>query len=1116
MNLILARRLCLFTRHLWLLFFAVPLGAQFNADDPFAGSQRLAASDEILIAVGENSTGLLHLRLFDPVPVGSSDFHLELLGSLTLEGLKVAPSQGVLRDSGAVDLAMLDLNGDGYDQMLVFFEGEDREPILQRPVYDSATGEFSPGERWYLTDLGFPKLYEKESVRNFTELRLQPAQLGTDRNSEFLIAYWAEGGDVQLIAAEFNEADELVVLGAIADVNMTIEPSLASSASDSARFDIAVGSLDGVYGDEIILAHVKQNYNPEPGETYRRVAARVYSFDKGAAQPFQFRAEAEEPAWDQTSSSFNQVFRLSVEAGDFNGDGIDSIVMASLIGLRNAGNQMRYTINFYTPDAGLTGFSREFEFPPIIESASGNTIWQLDLAVADINYDDIDDIAVLTRRLARLYTRVNESGEFLPGLRNLPTHNSFSTGEIPYVPMASGIIATDFDGDSDREFYGELMGFSLEGSGPSDDRTWRVGVGDYHEHFPKARNAPVPSLAITSGDINKGSLRMGRPTLYRRTEMGQPVMILNAPPTHFDVINGVPYDLNGCLTGDCGSYASYTLQTELIQEVSTEVGADWAISAGLSREDEGGLDTPIWRARTRVKRSLDGRYGAGFSQVRNSSTTIRETREFIARGDDLIYASVADVDILEYPVFRGDEFLGNVVSVVPRSPRMVVFNSKSPRAADYMTPHEPGNLLSYRSRNQFNNNPWVRSAVSSFSGFSWEMQSSGSSQWTLELSEFEQSSLSRSSEWSISARAEIESSASIGLEITEFVTGSMGVTVAGYLQGDYEGSKLSTHSTTVSVDHTILVNFGTVDTGILGDTTYEVTPYLYWSENGALVLDYAVDPVLGDGFVGWWQEKYGDKPDLAFTLPWRNDDARGLAISADQQQRTRNITVSPARPRAGDTVDLLARIHNYSLAPQNSPAAIVRFYLDNRDGRPLQLLQNSQGNSELLMGGIGPRESVTIALTGWRVPWHIDPSARIYVTIDEDNLIDEIHKDNNTGWALLGATGSSVWPDASVFGDGTIQSPWFGLLNQSAFPEIVHESMGQLHVPDGASEESLHVLDRNLRKWLWTRRDTWPYVFVHDSSQQSGRWLLHITETVAPDRWFYDFNAGSFVHESSL
>jgi hypothetical protein len=314
----------------------------------------------------------------------------------------------------------------------------------------------------------------------------------------------------------------------------------------------------------------------------------------------------------------------------------------------------------------------------------------------------------------------------------------------------------------------------------------------------------------------------------------------------------------------------------------------------------------------------------------------------------------------------------------------------------------------------------------------------------------------------------------------------------------------------------LLVNFGTIDGGILGATTYEVTPYLYWSSNGALVLDYAVDPVLGDGFVGWWQQQYATAPDLAFTLPWRNDIARGLNVAAEQLQRTRNITVSPARPRAGDTVDLLARIHNYSLAPGNSPAFIVRFYLDNRDGQQPRLLRNANGNADLLVGGLPPRGEVTVALTGWTVPWNVDPSARIYVVIDEDNRISEIHENNNTGWALLEASGSSIWSDASNFGDGTIRSPWFGTLDQSTFPKITHESMGTLTVPEGVSEDSLHLHDDSLRHWLWTQRDTWPYLFVHDRSPAGGRWLLHVTDTVAPDRWFYDFAGNTFIHESTL
>jgi hypothetical protein len=1101
-------------RRLSRLFLSVLAGAgsclaQFNADDPFAGNYRMAASDEVLVAVADSQSGELKLRLLDVDPAGSVGRDYQLLASLSLPGMKIAQGTAVEREAPAVDLAMLDLDGDGHDDMLVFFEGADRQPILQRPRYDAATGEFSAGDRYMLSDHGFPLLYQEKSNRTFTEMRVVAAQLDSDPESEFLLAYWGgDDGEVRVIAAEIDASGDLVVLGTIADVSMQSDIDFDSSAaSDSARFDIAAGSLDADYGDEIILAYVWQDFAKASG-VYRKVFARVYDFVPGEEESIRFRTEIEEPDWSGTSRTFDQVFRLAVAAGDFNNDGLDEIAMASSIGSRSGGVTNNFDIGFYTLNPEMTGLVALQQRPHFIESTLSNTLYPLDLAVGDYNYDNVDDIGWLGRQGARILTRWRDGAP----IEGKPSSIGFSAtnGNSDYVNIASGIAVTDLDADTDADLQGEVV--SIAAVENSSTREWEVRVGNWKELFPPDNDPP--SVALVSGDLDADSLQLGKPRIYRRTDLGQPVMILNAPPTHFDILNGVVFDVNNCLSGDCGTYASYTLQNELIQEVSTEVRADWAISAGVSVEVEGGVSVPFVKAKARVKASLDGKYGQGFSRVRNAGRTIRETREFVARGDDLIYASVADYDILEYPVYRAGEFLGTIASVVPKNPRMVIFNSKSPRAADYVTPHEPGNILSYRPQVKMGDNPLVTRPVSSFTGFSWEMQPQGTSSWTLELSQYAQNQLTQSTEMSISARVEVERSVEAEVPLAKFVTGSLGVTVGGYIQGDYSKSRISTHKTTVSVDHTVLVNFGNVDTGILGDTTYEVTPYLYWGRNGALVLDYAVDPVLGDGYEGWWQQQYGHAPDLAFTLPWRHDIARGSNISADQAQRTRNIVVNPARPRAGDTVDIYARVHNYSLDPDGSPPASLRFFLDNRDGRGLVPMANSAGRTELTVPGLAPRASLILGLSGWKVPWVVNPNARVYAIIDQDNLVAEIHEDNNTGWALLNASGGNVWPDASVFEDNWIRSPWLGWMNQRDFPRVLHANMGDIHVPEGTQPESFFYYDYAFGKWFWTAPSVWPYVLQYRNG--GSRWLYYYQDTATPNRFYHDPATGSILQEAGL
>ncbi|NIR73216.1 T9SS type A sorting domain-containing protein, partial [candidate division KSB1 bacterium] len=130
-------------------------------------------------------------------------------------------------------------------------------------------------------------------------------------------------------------------------------------------------------------------------------------------------------------------------------------------------------------------------------------------------------------------------------------------------------------------------------------------------------------------------------------------------------------------------------------------------------------------------------------------------------------------------------------------------------------------------------------------------------------------------------------------------------------------------------------------------------------------------------------------------LPWKYDEEKGIGSTDPEVQReeTRDILFDPLNPQQGETVDILARVHNFSLKDHFATFS-VRFYL----GAP-----RSGGG---LIGSvdipqINARDRRVARLEDWQVPQNVSGNSKIYVVIDEENSVDEVHENNNIAWNLL-------------------------------------------------------------------------------------------------------------------
>jgi hypothetical protein len=179
-------------------------------------------------------------------------------------------------------------------------------------------------------------------------------------------------------------------------------------------------------------------------------------------------------------------------------------------------------------------------------------------------------------------------------------------------------------------------------------------------------------------------------------------------------------------------------------------------------------------------------------------------------------------------------------------------------------------------------------------------------------------------------------------------------------------------------------------------------------KNGALVLDYYAEPAGP-----WWSNHYAGV-DPAFILPWRFDPEKYRVDDNEERYQTKEIVFIPNTPSPGDTVLIIARVHNFGLNPISDTVKVSFYFGDPYTGGHI-LYDKNTGDSVFfacdidgLVTGIGSRGAAAAQMV-WSVPADesIAECQLIYALIDPfDEISPEIHDNgdafsNNKGWKLL-------------------------------------------------------------------------------------------------------------------
>lgn len=932
------------------------------------------------------------------------------------------------------------------------------------PFTDVATGKFLHGARegvvsvWGPGPSGITMAFPRFDTSAMAWTEMTEYQITGDIQADRIHVRTLDVDGDQLdecVVAYLNTEDSLHV--ELYNVDSALQPTFmggfcdfqAMTASDQkVRIAIATGDFNGDGTEELAVLR-----NLGPSGYYVDLELRIYAFGSGTW--------ALKSTYANFEVGFNlplQHFEMTLVPGHFmDGPGQQLALVASLF----------HGSSFRKVQVGVVSISSD------LQTITGGSYFtssfttegvELGADAANLYGDERDELVVVAGKNAFLMHMTTGDSLYVRPAQPLD-YDGFAYGDNGTHPvMHDHIRLTDVDQDGHIDLVSVYDALS-SGNGGFDVRVHAIdslngftlkGRLQYDEDEP-INNTDPPQYAfrpysVAVGNFSGLNYTIGEPTHHVSAALVNPIVILNAPPVHFDMLDSTPYDLNSCFNGgDCDFGATYRKSSTTSIEVSTTVRSDWAISSGYSVS--GSVEVGVEPMGIGVAVSVDYErhlllnYGRHFSLTDAASSTVTVGVEVTAREDDRIYSTLTQYDVWEYPLYHGDETVPRrtIATLEPLNVAATWYPSKSYFAVQYVPDHEVGNVLSYPAFTALTENPDLEQPIAgNYDTDSFVLDGSSNYDWYLETADF------------TSSQADTSSSGGVDL----------GFGIGGFrFDGDYSQGRAQTYLTTVTDLIDLNVHLGSMDMGV-GDAKYTVTPYAYWNKNGALVVDYAARPEIAPpGFPPtWWQQQYGQLPDPTFVLPWKLDPEKGFAISDEaKRKQTKDIIFDKAYPMPGDTVLITARVRNFSLLSTPAPVT-VSFYLGDpdEDGTPLVGLGGT--NTVSTDGPITAQGRADVSIS-WPIPPDLSAYPRIYAVLDEDNAMVEVHEGNNTGFNVLGWASGQVGvdePGGAPPNTGLLCYPNPFLATTTIAVAMSTSGHATLTILDPLGREVRHLLDADL------------------------------------------------------
>jgi len=623
-----------------------------------------------------------------------------------------------------------------------------------------------------------------DQIYEIATIRLVAGNFDQDPQEEFILAYLAADTTIKMTLYDTDDMGNFESKAVISDQKLSFTVKTWKDEKAYMWFDLAAEDFNNDGIDEVVLVG-----DEKENESGWNIFVKIYEVDSTTPEFIpQVKGVAFHSTESQSELQVPVLNRLIVTTGKFSNTSNNE----GVIGFYNFDST-----NCYASQQKITGYLIRFQVSQNLTSLSfaekdtfvykdyGKTFYHIspfNLVSGDLNNDGLDEILVIQKDLVtgtgclKIY-RVDSLLHFTeifekPLVQFLPCHKHVAKIANVDFDSTSGnflkkeIILLD-KGDSE---YSKICVYEAEWDSTG-------GITGLKLKAKKDISESLRKTRITTGDFDGEDVYLGKPRRYSKTEVLQPLVILNAPPVHYDIFDGVAYDVSKSYPpNEPMFYTAYSKDLTQVAGFETTISQNWSRSIGVSAGLSGwgiGLDM-----------SMTHRYGENFSKVTGSSRSIKTSVYITACVDDYIYATTVDYDFWEYPAYIGSELIGYILVTVPIRIEHTWFPSKLPSANDWVPNHEVGNILSYQEYPELNNNAEVAALIKGTYDDSFVLHGESNPDWSVTFQDFSDSKTSTTK------TIHMDYSASIGFW-----------GIGASFSGSYDEEDTYTHQTTVSQDH---------------------------------------------------------------------------------------------------------------------------------------------------------------------------------------------------------------------------------------------------------------------------------------------------------------------------